>query len=154
MAHSSPKANRKKSKNPPLWTDSGCPLLRVKTQLVIKKLMEKDGEMALLIEMKIDDNINDADGVLLRELNAIKGWKKEKHLLYKEWESILSTSKYIMFKVDFRDYHLKLKGDCCLYDVPLNQLGGLKAFRGKRIRLVCGNSWDSSQSREFWVKVV
>ena len=40
--------------------------------------MEKDGEMALLIEMKIDDNINDADGVLLRELNAIKGWKKEK----------------------------------------------------------------------------
>ena len=78
MAHSSPKANRKKTRNPPLWTDSGCPLLRVKTQLVIKKLMEKDGEMALLIEMKIDDNINDADGVLLRELNAIKGWKKEK----------------------------------------------------------------------------
>ena len=110
--------------------------------------------MALLIEMKIEDNINDADGVLLRELNAIKGWNKQKHSLYKQWASILAAGTYTMFKGDFRDYHLKLKGDSCLYDVPDTQLGGLKAFRGKRIRLVCGNSWDSSQSREFWVKLV
>lgn len=100
------------------------------------------------------DDLDDELGVLLRRLNEISSWKKEKHDAYDEIRRLAKKRKYKFFKGHCRTYHLQRKGDHGLYDVPLNKRGALSEFRGKRIRIVCGGAWDGYSDRWYFAKAI
>ena len=81
-------------------------------------------------------------------------WNSNCAVLFERLEKILSKKKYKKFIGDFRTYHLTRKGQSCLYDIPANQLGFLKPYRGKRVRLVCRGAWDQYGRKHYSVAVV
>lgn len=110
--------------------------------------------MALSHDKQIPDDIYDDVGILLRELVAIPTWTAVKHALYSQFEELVTRKSYLAFTGDCRDYHLERKGQSCLYDVPLNQRGALAKFAGKRVRLVCGGSYNPYSDRFYFAKQV
>jgi hypothetical protein len=102
----------------------------------------------------IPDHVDDALGRLLRRLNTMPTWKKDKIELYREIEAEAKRQKYKLFKGDCRRYHIQRKGDHGLFDVPMNKRGALAAFRGKRIRLICAGGWDQYSGRYFLAKEI
>ena len=85
---------------------------------------------------------------------AKKTWNTNCAVLFERLEQILSKKKYKKFVGDFRTYHLTKKSQSCLYDVSANQLGFLKPYRGKRVRLVCWGAWDQYGRKHYSVAVV
>lgn len=81
-------------------------------------------------------------------------WNSNCAVLFERLEKILSKKKYKKFIGDFRTYHLTRKGQSCLYDIPANQLGFLKPYRRKRVRLVCRGAWDQYGCKHYSVAVV
>ena len=81
-------------------------------------------------------------------------WNSNCAVLFERLEKILSKKKYKQFIGDFRTYHLTRKGQSCLYDIPANQLGFLKPYRGKRVRLVCRGAWDQYGRKHYSMAVV
>ena len=81
-------------------------------------------------------------------------WNSNCAVLFERLEKILSKKKYKKFIGDFRTYHLTRKGQSCLYDIPANQLGFLKPYRGKRVRLVCRGAWDQYSRKHYSIAVV
>lgn len=110
--------------------------------------------MSLNHNLQIPDDIHDDVGILLRELHAIPTWTDAKHALYSRFEELVTRKSYLAFTGDCRDYHLERKGQSCLYDVPLNQRGALAKFAGKRVRLVCGGSYNPYSGRFYFAKVI
>jgi hypothetical protein len=110
--------------------------------------------MTLSYDMQVPDDIHDDVGILLRNLQAIPTWTDAKHAIYAEFEKLVKSREYIFFTGDCRDYHLERKGQSCLYDVPLNQRGALAKFAGKRVRLVCGGSYNPYSDRFYFAKQV
>lgn len=98
----------------------------------------------------IPDQVEDELGVLLRRLNDIPSWTKEKHQAFEEIRRLAKKRKYKFFKGHCRTYHLQRKGDHGLFDVPPNKRGALAEFRGKRVRLVCGGAWDQYSDRWYF----
>lgn len=110
--------------------------------------------MTLSHNLQTPDDIHDDVGILLRELHAIPTWTDAKHAIYAEFERLVKSREYLFFTGDCRDYHLERKGQSCLYDVPLKQRGALAKFRGKRVRLVCGGSYNPYSDRFYFAKQV
>ena len=107
--------------------------------------------MMFKIEDQLPDSHDDELSRLLKALNAKQTWDGEARSLFNSVEVLLAELKYTRFTGDYRDYHLTRKGQYCLYDVPSKQSGALKAFRNKRVRLVCLGGWDSYAGRAFYV---
>ncbi len=100
----------------------------------------------------VDDNIR-------RQLQAIQNlgrrWTQEKRAQYEDLEKTLRKSgQYRWFTGDCRDYHLQRKGEWCLYDVPEDQMGALRWYRGQRVRLICTGGWDAYSGRGYFVAAV
>ena len=110
--------------------------------------------MGLKVHDQIDDSIDDEVSLCLRKLHANPTWTAEKIQLFKQLMALTKRERYMRFTGDYRDYHLERKGQSCLYDVPLDQRGALKKFRGKRIRLICEGAWDQYAGRFFLAKAV
>ena len=100
------------------------------------------------------DDLDDVLGDLLRRLNTMPTWTKEKIDLYGEVETEAKTQKYKFFKGDCRRYHIQRKGDHGLFDVPIGKRGALAPFQGKRIRLICAGSWDQYSGRLYFAKPI
>lgn len=97
----------------------------------------------------IPDDVDDVLGGLLRRLNTMPTWNKDKIELYRVIEAEAKRQKYKLFKGDCRRYYIQRKGDHGLFDVPMDKRGALAPFRGKRIRLICAGSWDQYSGRYF-----
>ncbi len=110
--------------------------------------------MALKRDMQIPDEIPDEAGLLLRSLNGIPTWTAKKFEFYASFELLAKRERYLSFTADCRYYHLERKGEHCLYDVPLNQRGALQILAGKRIRLVCGGSFNPYTARFYFAKKI
>ena len=110
--------------------------------------------MTLSYDMQVPDDIHDDVGIMLRNLRAIPNWTDAKHAIYAEFERLVKSREYLFFTGDCRDYHLERKGQSCLYDVPLNQRGALAKFAGKRVRLVCGGSYNPYSGRFYFAEQV
>jgi hypothetical protein len=110
--------------------------------------------MGLKVHDQIDDSIYDEVGLCLRELHANPTWTAEKIQMFEQLMALMKRERYMRFTGDFCDYHLKRKGQSCLYDVHLGQRGALKKFRGKRVRLICEGAWDQYAGRFFLAKAV
>jgi hypothetical protein len=110
--------------------------------------------MSLCVLDKIDDDIDDELGRLLRQLRTMPTWTDEKKRLFKEASEVASRENYLRFTGDFRDYNVVRNGDSCLYDVPPTQRGALAAFRGERVRLICAGRTDRHTGRVFLAKPV
>ena len=102
----------------------------------------------------IRDDLEDALGDLLRRLNTMPTWTKEKINLYGEVETEAKKLKYKRFRGDCRRYHIQRKGDHGLFDVPIDKRGALAPFQGKRIRLICAGSWDQYSGRFYLAKPI
>jgi hypothetical protein len=113
-----------------------------------------DKTMGLKIHDQIEDSLDDAVGLCLRQLHANQTWTAAKIELFVQLMALTKRERYLQFTGDYRDYHLERKGQSCLYDVPLGQRGALKKFRGKRVRLICAGAWDQYAGRFFLAKVV
>ena len=100
------------------------------------------------------DDLDDVLGNLLRRLNTMPTWTKEKIDLYGEIETEAKKQKYKFFKGDCRRYHIQRKGDHGLFDVPIGKRGALAPFQGKRIRLICAGSWDQYSGRFYFAKPI
>ena len=105
----------------------------------------------LKVADKLLDTVVDELSPLLATLSAKKTWDSEARALFEDLEKLLAKRKYKQFTGDCRDYHLTRKGQACLYDIPANQLGGLRTFRNKRVRLVCLGGWDAYSGRAYAV---
>ena len=110
--------------------------------------------MGLKLEDQIADYLEDDAGLCLRELHANRTWTTMKRHLFEKLMDIAKREHYLRFTGDYRDYHLERKGQSCLYDVPLDQRGALKKFRGMRVRLICAGGWDPYSGRFFLAKPV
>jgi hypothetical protein len=108
----------------------------------------------LRIEDQLADNLYDEISGIVLTMAAKKTWNANCAVLFQRLEKILSKKKYKKFVGDIRTYHLTRKGQSCLYDIPANQLGFLKPYRGKRVRLVCRGAWDQYGRRHYSVAVV
>lgn len=108
----------------------------------------------LLSSHKLTDNLKDEISFAIHQFNSIKTWDKQKKDIYDSIEKMLESQKYIRFTGDSRHYHLYRKGESCLYDVPATQQGALKAFRNKRVRLVCAGAWNAFSGRFYYAKEV
>lgn len=102
----------------------------------------------------IRDDLEDVLGDLLRRLNTMPTWTKEKIDLYGEVETEAKAQKYKFFRGDCRRYHIQRKGDHGLFDVPIGKRGALAPFQGKRIRLICAGSWDQYSGRFYFAKPI
>jgi hypothetical protein len=100
------------------------------------------------------DDLDDVLGDLLRRLNTMPTWTKEKIDLYGEVETEAKAQKYKFFRGDCRRYHIQRKGDHGLFDVPIGKRGALAPFQGKRIRLICAGSWDQYSGRFYFAKPI
>ena len=103
---------------------------------------------------QLPDVVDDAVRQALRELQAQGGWTAQAHDIYRSLERLLRAAGYRYFTGDCRDYHLQRKGDWCLYDVPADQRGALKTWRGQRVRLVCAGGWDPYSGRGYFAAPV
>ena len=110
--------------------------------------------MLLRIDDQLADNLYDEISGIVLTMAAKKTWNANCAVLFQRLEKILSKKKYKKFVGDIRPYHLTRKGQSCLYDIPANQLGFLKPYRGKRVRLVCRGAWDQYGRRYYSVAVV
>ena len=82
---------------------------------------------------------------ILRDMDEITGWKKEKVLLKEKLLKLLKKKRYISFWASNpRTYRLGQIGDSYLYDVPLYTQGHLKKFKGYRVRVLCTGSSSHS----------
>ena len=108
----------------------------------------------LKLQDQLVDNVADDVLEILTALHARPTWDGEKVRLFGCLESLLAKKRYRRFRGDFRDYHLLRKGEYCLYDVPAEQLGFLKRYRNKRVRLICMGSWNGYAGRFFCVSKV
>ena len=108
----------------------------------------------LRIKDQIADNLYDEISGIVLTMAAKKTWDASCADMFEKLEKILSKKKCKKFVDDFRTYHLTRKGQSCLYDIPANQLGFLKPYRGKRVRLVCRGAWDQYGRRYYSVAVV
>jgi hypothetical protein len=100
------------------------------------------------------DDLDDVLGDLLRRLNTMPTWTKEKIDLYGEVETEAKAQKYKFFRGDCRRYHIQRKGDHGLFDVPIDKRGAMAQFQGKRIRLICAGSWDQYSGRFYFAKPI
>lgn len=91
-------------------------------------------------EDKLPDPLGDDIGVLIGQLRARTNWGLREQCLRGQLVQRMTERDYICLVGHPRRYHLTLVGESCLYDVPESRRGALKAFRGKRIRLVCVRS--------------
>ncbi len=96
--------------------------------------------MALKYANQLPDVVDDTVRQKLRLIQeAGPNWTSRRHELYQALhEQLMASSAYHHFTGDCRDYQLQRKGDWCLYDVPENQQGALRRFRGQRVRLMHG----------------
>jgi hypothetical protein len=111
-------------------------------------------KMTLKVHDQIEDSLDDEVGLCLRKLHANQTWTAVKIKLFEQLMALTKRGRYFRFTGDYRDYHLERKGQSCMYEVPLDQRGALKKFRGKRIRLICEGAWDQYAGRFFLAKVV
>ena len=78
---------------------------------------------------------------ILRDMDGISGWKKEKVLLKEKLLKLLKKKRYISFWASNpKTYGIGQIGESYLYDVPMFIGGHLKKFRGKRVRILCTGS--------------
>ena len=110
--------------------------------------------MTLKVHDQIEDSLDDEVGLCLRKLHANQTWTAVKIKLFEQLIALTKRGRYFRFTGDYRDYHLERKGQSCMYEVPLDQRGALKKFRGKRIRLICEGAWNQYAGRFFLAKVV
>ena len=108
----------------------------------------------LRIKDQIADNLYDEISGIVLTMAGKKTWGASCAYMFEKLEKILTKKKYKKFVGDIRTYHLTRKGQSCLYDTPANQLGFLKPYRGKRVRLVCRGAWDQHGRRCYSVAVV
>jgi hypothetical protein len=98
---------------------------------------------------KIDDQIDDEIGRRLRNLACIPTWTKVKRALFAECVSQAKSAGYTVFTGDFRSYHIERVGESCLYVVSSAQRGGLAAYAGARVRLICLGKTDRRAGRRY-----
>ncbi len=110
--------------------------------------------MVFQAQDRITDSLNDQIGRCLRRVHAIPTWTTVKVSEFEELIRLCEQERYLRFRGDYRDYHLERKGQSCLLDVPENQRGALKIFRGKRVRLICEGSWNRYGGRQFLAKQI
>jgi hypothetical protein len=98
-----------------------------------------------------DDNVAQVLAYISRE----PVWNNNKKKLLQQLRESILKDNYLIFHSDFRVYKLQNKGTSGTYNIPLNQRGALKKFRGKRIRLICldySDRWRGYAGREFAAK--
>ena len=91
-------------------------------------------------ELMIPDDLKDEVGILLSQVRAEKGWKKQKRELMARVAELMLSQGAIGFIGHPTRYFLERNGQSYLYDVPSNRRGHLAVFRGRRVRIVCVGS--------------
>ena len=110
--------------------------------------------MAIKQENKFHDLLDDEVGLCLREMMSFPTWVKAKFELFERFRRLAKKERYFLFTADVRDYKVSGSGVSCLYQVPSNQRGALRRFRGKYIRLVCGGKSNRCSGRFYYAKPV
>ncbi len=110
--------------------------------------------MAIKPENKFPDLLDDEVGLCLREMMSFPTWVKAKFELFERFRRLAKKERYFLFTADVRDYKVSGSGVSCLYQVPPNQRGALRRFRGKYIRLVCGGKSNRYSGRFYYAKTV
>ena len=85
----------------------------------------------------IPDPYTDSIGLLLKKLNSLQSWTKEKHQIKDDLVKLLDEERYISFRGDGQKYYVSRVGQSFLYRVPEDRRGNLSVFRGHIIRIVC-----------------
>ena len=88
-------------------------------------------------QLHLPDPLTDSAGILISALQCRTEWGDEQIGVLEQLIDMLGRKRYITFAGHPARYHLTQIGRSCLMDVPANERGHLRAFRGKRIRLVC-----------------
>jgi hypothetical protein len=83
------------------------------------------------------DNRTDSIGLLLAELYQSSPWTKMKAGLRDAVIEALGQSGYVIFKGDYREYHVTQVGQSLLYRVPSKKRGHLGLFHDQIVRIVC-----------------
>jgi hypothetical protein len=91
-------------------------------------------------QLQLPDPLTDNAGILISALQCRTEWGAEQTGVLEQLIEMLGRKRYITFSGHPAWYHLTQIGESCLMDVPANKRGHLRAFRGKRIRLVCVSS--------------
>ena len=91
-------------------------------------------------QLQFPDPLTDNAGILIKALQDRTTWSAEQKGLLEQLIEMLGRKHYITFVGHPARYHLTQIGQSCLMDIPANKRGHLRAFRGKRIRLVCVSS--------------
>lgn len=107
-----------------------------------------------ILAYRIEDDVEDEAGNLLRKLNTIPTWTKEKKLLWDEAFKKLSGKTVKRFSGNLRTYGIRRAGQHCLFDVPQGRGGHLVDFCGKRIRLVCLGGSAARGERDYLAQVI
>lgn len=92
------------------------------------------------LSQKLPDPLDGDVGVLLTKLQAMPTWTADKANLNLALQAMLTARGYVRFVGHPSRYHLERIGESCLYAVPPNRRGVLRAFRGKTVRIVCVSS--------------
>lgn len=105
--------------------------------------------MAFQAHEQIADTLTDAIALALRELDKMPRWTQAKHALFDRIAAMAKEAGYLQFQGHSRAYLLTRKGSACLYDVPLQQLGALRPWRGQRVRLICAGALNGYSDRIY-----
>ena len=90
-----------------------------------------------MLYQKIPDSYGDQLGKLLEKFAEISTWSQEKHHLFASILKLSETENYYSFSADGNLIGLTALGTSCLLDIPQNQKGNLKIFKGERVRVIC-----------------
>ena len=90
--------------------------------------------------LQLTDPLTDNAGIIIKAIQRPTAWGDEQQGLLEQLICMLGRKRYITFAGHPTQYQLTQIGQSCLVDVPANKRGHLRAFRGKRIRLVCVSS--------------
>ena len=80
-----------------------------------------------ILAYRIEDDVEDEAGNLLRELNTIPTWTREKKLLWAKALKKLSGKSAKRFSGNLRTYGIRRAGQHCLFDVPEGRGSGWAA---------------------------
>jgi hypothetical protein len=108
--------------------------------------------MAIKIDNKFPDLLDDDIGLCLREMTSFPTWVKAKFESFERFRRLAKKERHSLFTADVRDYKVSGSGVSCLYQVPTNQRGALSRFRGKYIRLICGGKSNRYSGRFYYAK--
>ena len=83
-------------------------------------------------------------GELIRQVGDVPTWNTKKRSLVTQLIQTLSEAGYVIVNGHGVRYRVSHVGGSFLYNVPASQMGHLRRFRGKTVRVVCVKSGTRS----------